>query len=164
MRPPNSPAVPVGASACGPIRTTTPRKPIAKPMVRRRVIASAGIRTWASGNTISATEAIEMPAKLEVVYWMPQLSSMKGIAVLSAEMKIIIRQGAPARSANSRPPMGSQIAMVSAAALPIRAAASQKGVIPLSAISITMKVAPQISPRAMIISQELRVMLGAVMG
>ncbi len=56
------------------------------PSVRRSVIRSPGTNTCASGSTISATLAIDTPAKPEVTNCCPQASSMNGTVELRKPM------------------------------------------------------------------------------
>ena len=85
IRPANSPVALVAIKLWGPIRTTTPKNPIRNPVTRRHVIRSPGTRKWAIGRTISATVAIEIPAKPAVTNCCPQLISMKGIVIRTSD-------------------------------------------------------------------------------
>ena len=97
-----------------------------------------------------------------MTYCWPQLSRLKGRAELSAATPTspgqsrasLVKTGLPRRC---------QTTTISAAANPIRPAASQNGVMPRSATSMTRKVAPQVSPKVAIISQLFAVICGAVM-
>ena len=148
-RPAVSPSSPLEAKRRGPISAATPTKPIAKPAILRQVSRSPGTSRWASGSTMIATVAIEIPAKPEVTVFCPQLSSMNGTAVENmpdeGERSPGGGRGAGVKQARRRDARRPRPA--AARRRPIRAAASQNGVMPSSAISITMKVAPQMRPR-----------------
>jgi len=131
------------------------------PKVFRSVSRSPGTKKCAKGKTIKATPAIETPAKPEVTNCCPQLSSMNGMADDKAPMMMSLEKTCfPIGSANSLNPRKPQKAIINRVANPILAAANQKGVIPSKASSITIKVAPQIRPKAPTITQLCAVISG----
>ncbi len=83
----------------GPIRISAPPKPMMTPRLRRRVRRSS-VNRCASGSTKSGSAAIEMPAKAEGTYCWPQLSRLKGTAVL--KVPISSRCGRVCRSGSGR--------------------------------------------------------------
>ena len=106
------------------------------------------------GRTISATEAMVTPAKPEVTYCCPHASSEKGRAELMMPIVTSTRMSeAEGRAVKSANPRRAQSASITTAANPIREAASQKGVIPVSATSVKRKVPPQTNPKRAISSQ-----------
>ena len=80
-----TPAFPA-PSPTGPISTTTPANPTAKPATLAQVIRSPGTNRCASGSTSSGTTAIEMPANPEVTCSWAQLRSAKGSAFEKSPM------------------------------------------------------------------------------
>ncbi len=130
-------------------------------MPRLNVKPSPGIKKCAKGKTIKLTLAIDTPAKPEVTNCCPHASSMNGMAAenppTTSTVPFVRRD---AGASNNRPPVACQIATINTVAKPIRPAASQKGVRLSNANSVTMNVAPQVTPRIAIIAQLFHVIWG----
>ena len=135
---------------------------MAKPALRRRVMRSPGTKTWASGKTISATEAMDTPAKPEVDILLAQASSMKGIPVEKAPTATSAPQVRGATgSVNSFSPSTRQTTSIVTIPKRMRPEANQKGGHSSKASSVTMNVPPQVNPSVATISQLFQVIWGA---
>jgi hypothetical protein len=83
---------------------------------------------------------------------------MKGIAELNAPIThMVLLIDADGGSANKGAPRDFQMAYIKTEAKVTRPAASQKGVMPSNAISVTRNVPPQVKPRITTMSQLLAV-------
>ena len=65
-------------SASGPMSTTTPRKPSAKPPALARLKRSPRTKKWASTNVVIGITAMKMPARPLSIFCWPQLMSQNG--------------------------------------------------------------------------------------